>query len=245
MCWWHVLGDINEGDIPSIYKSCLTFLKTFKTEFGDVITATKLSTIEYCVHVAIIFNETWLNRHVSINKSNFAKHENNLRESLKYFENWKRNCSDGASDSNSFLPKITYNNLGITVCGFLAYARLVLQSCNAWQVTLLYVPALHSNTSSLESWFSLVRSIWKDTSHTYATVISTWNAASGINSMLLFIGCCKATARWRNNIRTFITMKWFHERQKGCTKNPHLHWFGTQWWWTFMESISVVHSGAQ
>jgi len=81
----------------------------------------------------------------------------NVQHSLNYFEEWKSQ-SDHISESDSFLPMITYNNLQITVYGFLAYTGLVLHSHLAEMdatVVMFYVPALHSNQSCLEAWFLL------------------------------------------------------------------------------------------
>jgi len=141
---------------------------------------TKICTVEYLVHVAIIFNETLLNRKVNMNANNIEKHENNLHESLEYFKQWKESCDRNTGNIHNFLSLITYHNLRVTVCGFIAYTRLVISIATP-QGTLLYVPALHSNTSSLEAWFSLVRSMRKESCHDYGTVVSTRNAASGLD----------------------------------------------------------------
>jgi len=105
-----------------------------------------------------------------------------IRHSLNYFEEWKNHC-DHVGDSDSFLSMITCNNLRITVCGFLAYTRLVLHSRLAETGSIFYVPALHSNMSTLKSWFSLVRSMHKDSTRDYETAGSTRNAANGINTV--------------------------------------------------------------
>jgi len=45
------------------------------------------------------------------------------------------------------------------------------------------VPVLHSNTSSLEAWFSLVRLAHKDTSCHYITAVSTFYAGAGVEAL--------------------------------------------------------------
>jgi len=82
------IKDTSESDIPKIYKNLLELLMTYQQAWGDTVTASKLRMVEYCVHVAIIFNKTLLNRKVNITAKNIAEHEKNLRESLKYFEDW-------------------------------------------------------------------------------------------------------------------------------------------------------------
>ena len=52
----------------------------------------------------------------------------------------------------------TFRNLSITVAGFVAYARSMI-SCSARAKPDLYIPVLHSNQSTIESLFSLMRSM--------------------------------------------------------------------------------------
>jgi len=174
------MTDIMNHDIPTIYKDRLSILRLYQNLYGDAITATKIRTVEYCVHVAIIFNETLMNRNVYIDSKNILKHESNLRQSLKFFEDWKNSCTNSTDANNNFLPMITYNNLRIAVCGFLAYTRMVVLDGVIQTGIKIFVPALHSNTSSLELWFSLVRSMLKDNTRAYATAVSTQNAASSV-----------------------------------------------------------------
>jgi len=172
------MNNLTESDIPTIYTSCLAKLMAYNHAKPNITVATKLQTIEYCIHVAIIFNETLLNSNVFINCNNIAMHETNLWNSLLFFENWYK-----CSESDNFLPQIMYNNLCMTVCGFIAYARQVILNNNDKTNTVIYVPALHFNTSTLESWFSLVWSMHKDSTCDYTTAVSTWNAASGIDTI--------------------------------------------------------------
>ena len=69
---------------------------------------------------------------------------------------------------------ITYSDLRICVCGFLAYAHMVLN------MGLAFVPMLHSNTSILEALFSQVRSRKKETTRDYAKAISTIHAGTEV-----------------------------------------------------------------
>jgi len=72
------MNNLTESDIPTIYTSCLAKLMAYNHAKPNITVATKLQTIEYCIHVAIIFNETLLNSNVFINCNNIAKHEMNL-----------------------------------------------------------------------------------------------------------------------------------------------------------------------
>ncbi len=69
------------------------------------------------------------------------------------------------------------------MCGFMAYARMVVMNVVVQEGSIIYVPALHSNTSTLESWFSLVCSMLKDNTRAYSTAVSTQNAASSIDTI--------------------------------------------------------------
>jgi len=62
----------------------------------------------------------------------------------------------------------------------MAYVRLVALSINTLVGIVIYVPALHSNTSSLKACFSLVQSMQKESSHDYSAIVTVQNAASGI-----------------------------------------------------------------
>jgi len=157
--------DIGNMDIPTLYKSRLSVLLTYNKHFGNAVLASKIRTIEYSMHIAIIFNETLLNSKVFINQNTLLKHETNLCYSLQYFECWNKHCVSHKQTDN-FLLQITYNNLCMTVCGFMTYARLVVEDNAFYPHTTIFVPALHSNTSTLESWFSLMHSMHKDSTCT-------------------------------------------------------------------------------
>ena len=92
---------------------------------------------------------------------------------MKYFEDWKHG-TDLSGNSKSFISMITYSDLQICVCGFLAYAHMVLN------MGLAFVPMLHSNTSILEALFSQVRSREKETTCDYAKAISTIHAGTEV-----------------------------------------------------------------
>jgi len=80
------MNDVSNNDIPTIYKHCLAMLMTYHQITRNPSVETKIHTVEYLVHVAIIFNETLLNQKINLNANNIDKHKNNLCESLKYFK---------------------------------------------------------------------------------------------------------------------------------------------------------------
>jgi len=134
-------------DNCDIYVHHLAVLKEAnKTTLGNSITSSTLATIEYCTHVAIIFNENLMNGKLNLSMDNIDEHERKVRQSMEYFQEWKSDA-DQSQNNKAFLSMITYSDLCICVAGFFAYARLVLHSGVA------FVPMLHSNTSILEAFF--------------------------------------------------------------------------------------------
>ena len=105
-------------------------------------------------------------------------------------------------------------------CRFLKYARIGLTLPNP----LSYVPFLHSNTSSLEAHFSLMRSCDADTSLTYQSKKAIVNNENSINKMKRNNKCDEAndeialnmssleqlTSR-RNKSREKIVNEWTHQ----------------------------------
>jgi len=81
------------------------------------------------------------------------------------------------------MSMVTYNDLRICVTGFFLYARSVIKNVHDNSPSGLFVPVLHSNTSSLEAWFSLVRSNHKDTSRDYITAVSTLYAGAEVQAL--------------------------------------------------------------
>jgi len=161
-------------DNCDIYMHHLAVLKEAnKTACGNSITSATLATIEYCTHVAIIFNENLMNAKLSLSMDNIDEREGKVRQSMEYFQEWKRDA-DQSQNNKAFLSMITYSNLRICVAGFFAYARLVLHS------GVEFVPMLHSNTSILEALFSLVRSMKKETARDYPKAVSTIRAGTEV-----------------------------------------------------------------
>jgi len=161
------------ADNCDIHLHHLTVLKNANELHGNDMTSAQLATIEYFTHVGIIFNETLMNKDLYICRDNIGKKERLLQQSLKFFEDWKH-ATDSSGNSKAFMSMITYSDLQICVCGFLAYSHLVLN------MGMAFVQMLHSNTSILEALFSQVRSRKKETTHDYAKAISTIHAGTEV-----------------------------------------------------------------
>ena len=117
---------------------------------------------------------------------NIESEERSLKHSLSYFANWRK-----AVNSSEFLPHgevlqardrdrsciaaTTYKNLRFAVCGFVTYAKKMIHSKEVEEVR-----SGHSNTSALESRFSMVRRSGNDSTETYPSVVSNLNVSMTI-----------------------------------------------------------------
>ena len=122
--------------------------------------------------------------------------------------------------SNTFMSNITYTNLRHGIAGFFKYARIVLALPNPPS----YVPFLHSNTSSLEAHFSLMRSCNADTPSTYQSKTAIVNNKKAMDEMNRNNKCYEAndetainmsslenlTGR-RDKLREKIVNEWTHQ----------------------------------
>ena len=116
-----------------------------------------ISSLEYLVHVSIIFIQYLMNSKQRITSANIESIRLCLIESLTYFEKWyhvarsrKKSTSDKAWET-TVLSKLTYTNLRFGVCGFLRFADIALSRG-------FYVNMSMSSTSSIEAVFSQARS---------------------------------------------------------------------------------------
>ena len=80
----------------------------------------------------------------------------------------------------TFLSAVTFYDLCHGICGFIEYAKYILE--NYYHV--MYIPFIHSNTSSLESHFSLMQFLSADTPSKY---MNTVNIADKSRAMNVFV----------------------------------------------------------
>ena len=150
----------------------LEFLKeAVKTQQNSSLECKSLlACIEFMVRISIIYNEHFQNRKCAgLNKGNIETIEKLMKRQLEYFGKWqedvkKRSVDWDTSSTKWFLAPQTWLNLRIGVRGFLLYAKTILEmGANA----PAYVPFFHSNTSSLEGFFGMVRASRNDTAVAY------------------------------------------------------------------------------
>jgi hypothetical protein len=111
----------------------------------------------------------------SITHQNIDKLEEEMRSNFLFFKEWMiptllgmKQTDDAYKDkgdkwTEGCIDKKTYNNLHIQICGFFYVVRSIVQA----DVLVSYVPVLFSNHSSLESFFSQIRTHNADTPQKY------------------------------------------------------------------------------
>jgi len=134
----------------------------------DVGIKQELSTLEFCVVVGDIFNSILLCKEERFSESNIVSLERFLRSRTEYFAKMRRahitRKNDGRfngetrSWQRTGIAFETFRNFSLTVSGFVAYAKSMIK-ISAQVMPRLYIPCLHSNQSTIESLFSLIRSM--------------------------------------------------------------------------------------
>jgi hypothetical protein len=137
--------------------------------------------LEYQVIIHEIFIARMMNKEYCITKANIDEEESKMKDFLKYFAEWKQEQQEfrrtEAKTKNLdwkkyFLAEQTYTNLRLMIAGFFHYARTVLDHADGPE----YVPALHSNQSSIEALFSWIRHIGRDSVRDFGGGIGSRNA---------------------------------------------------------------------
>ena len=130
-----------------------------------------IAELTYRVHVGCLFNETFMNHHRKLAHYNYSEEKRCILKILNYFKYWdeckherrrKINLWGDKAWERSSISYITFSMLMKSVEGFLDYAHYVLDEGFAE-----YVPYLHSNSSVIESFFSMMRAHNADTPHGY------------------------------------------------------------------------------
>jgi len=122
-----------------------------------------LAYLEFAVSVHCIYIQRFMSTHWGLTLKTIAHEEEKVKESLMYFETWRLATIAYKAEDVSitrkhrerfFLSTQTYRNMKFGLCGFFQYAQDVLHhpSGRIW-----YVNSGHSNTSALESRFSIAK----------------------------------------------------------------------------------------
>ncbi len=133
-----------------------------------------LLTLEFCAVVGSIYLDYLMNGKEKITRENIDNIEKTLRSRLGFFDMWRGDQIEYRDELRSTSPKsrtwekrflapVTYLNMRIGICGFVKYAKLLLRESEK----INSVPFLHSNTSIIESLFSQIRRMQRDTPSKY------------------------------------------------------------------------------
>ena len=139
----------------------------------------EMAQIEFAMAVHMIFISRFLNKNARLVLTedretrdrvmclNVIEERKRMTKYIGYFDSWKKWLDQEKNPKNTHTPEtwgvdkwerlfistITITNLKICISGFLSYAEYVLTS----NPQITFVPYLHANQSSLESFFSGVR----------------------------------------------------------------------------------------
>ena len=140
----------------------LKFLQDLPPEKKKPI-AGDLAYLEFGVSVHSIYIQRFMNKHWGISLQNIDAEEERVKECLMYFERWRLSTLEYKVDDvritrkireRFFLSTQTYRNMKFGLCGFFQYAREILNHPSG---RIKYVNSGHSNTSALESRFSIAK----------------------------------------------------------------------------------------
>jgi len=131
-CVHEMAFDKSTNNKPKTYLNCLDILQHANIKNGNTITHTLLATIEYYMHVAILFNEILMNKEIRLDEKTIDECKELAYGLMQYFEDWKMETDDLLTGSNNqakrqqinkcFMSMVTYNDLCICATGFFLYA---------------------------------------------------------------------------------------------------------------------------
>ena len=141
-----------------------------------------LAAIEFCIAVHKIYHQRFMNPTWILTVDNIASEELALRDALMYFGDWRTAMMDGTlappgggnvvqgkDRQRMCIASTTYKNLRFSVCGFITYAKKLLAR------GIDDIESGHSNTSALESRFSMAKRSGNNSTDTYHNVPSNQN----------------------------------------------------------------------
>jgi hypothetical protein len=176
------LKDLDLGNARRVYENAIPLFRSKVTLQTDYRIRSCLNTLEYSTVVGAIFNDFFLNSKVMITRDNIDAHEAMIKTFVDdFYDRWYASIQhSGAVRKDQlkyFISSITYKNLRSSVRGFFEYCRLVLfKSSNS----PAFVLVSHSNSSSIESVFSLARSQNRDTPQGFCTSIAVQSSTEAI-----------------------------------------------------------------
>ena len=116
-----------------------------------------MALLQYQITIYKIYIERFMNPRWKLTKHNISAETNTFEIICQYFNKWMQYLNELKTDNNLadkvvgkyFISFITYNNMKTMLRGFIGYAECIISSSD----NPIFVPALHSNQSSLECFF--------------------------------------------------------------------------------------------
>ena len=154
--------DFSKGIILSIGRALLLENKANQMANVPLIVKSGIACLMYRSCVGSLFNDILMEKKITITHSNITLIEKKLKYALEYFAEWYK-CRDVRKQDRdevrskmwekSVISGTTYEILFLGVLGFIGYCKYILGK----YAHIHFVPVMHSNTSSIESHFSLMR----------------------------------------------------------------------------------------
>ncbi len=141
--------------------------------------------LEVAVTVHRIYNERFMNNAWGLTRKSIDSEEEQLKDCLQFLETWRQGTKEYQKDDESirrqvrerfFLSTKTYRNMKFAICGFVQYARHMLHALPSNKIQ--YVNSGHSNTSALESRFSIAKRSGLNDTAKYHLVAANMNSVA-------------------------------------------------------------------
>ena len=177
--------EISIGMTLSTKRACILECKAHEIENVPLNIKSGIACLMYRAHVGALFNELLMDKHVRINRSNVGLMEKKIMHALDYMTQWYSCREIRRNDNNkekskmwekSVLSCTTYDILFLGSLGFIQYCKYMLDK----YPNIHFIAVLFSNTSSIESHFSLMRWLGADTPKSYE---ANFNFADNKKSM--------------------------------------------------------------
>ncbi len=175
------LKDLDLGNAQQVYENAIPLFRRKVTPQTGYHIRSCLNTLEYSSVVGAIFNDFFLNSKVMITRDNIDAYEAMIKTFVgDFYDQWFDSidpCVLRKDRLKYFISSITFKNLRLSMRGFFEYCRLALfNSSNPSD----FVLASHSNSSLIESVFSLARSQNRDTPQGFCTSIAVQSSNEAI-----------------------------------------------------------------
>ena len=170
------LEETESGMLLSIKRANFLFDLTTKTECSSH-TKSGISCLQFRAYAGVLYNKTLMNKDLKFNRLNVMQMEKRIKYILQFFGDWFDCRQSRQIDPDehkrkmwekSVLSTTTYYVMHLGALGYIGYCKYMLDK----YPEVKYIPSLHSNTSSLEAHFSLMRWYKADTPEKYEKTVN-------------------------------------------------------------------------